>query len=113
MSRRVIRFVLFFASVLLLAPAHALDVKRFELVKGIHYYQISEGAPRLQTNNAYRFSAQVYADVLGEVLGASVFTPKAQNIQIVATSDGDPFRFRDKFDDEFGLVNNFPNGTYQ
>jgi hypothetical protein len=94
------------------APNQALDVKRFEILKGIHYYQISSGSARLQTNNAYRFTTQVYADVIGDVLSSSILTSKSQTLQLLADTDGDPFRFRDKFDEQFGLVNNFPNGVF-
>src|SRR5258706_13724047 len=111
--RRLLRFLLFFLTVSNFGVASGIDVNRFELTKGIHYYQISTGSAQLQTNNAYRFTVQVYADVVGDVLGSSIYTPKAQQIDLLPDSDGDPFRFRDKFDDAFGLANNFPNGTYQ
>ncbi|HEY6226199.1 MAG TPA: hypothetical protein VI282_03645, partial [Verrucomicrobiae bacterium] len=109
----MIRSVLFILSALLFTSAHAVDVKRFEVLKGIHFFQIEDGVSHLQTNNAYRFTVQVYADVVGDVLGSSVFTPKIPRIDLLPDKDGDPYRFRDKFDDQFGLENNFPNGTYQ
>jgi hypothetical protein len=113
MRSQFFRTIIFALSALFLASARGVDVKRFELVKGIHYYQIGEGSAILQTNNAYRFTVQVNADVVGDVLGSSVYTPKIPRIDLIADKDGDPFRFRDKFDDSFGLENNYPNGTYQ
>jgi hypothetical protein len=110
------RFVFSLMAVITFASAreaHALDVDRFELLKGIYFYQIEDGVARLQTNNAYRFSAQVNADIPGDVLSASITTPKAQNTDLIPDADGDPFRFRDKFDIPFRLDNKFPNGTYQ
>src|ERR1041385_7851978 len=113
MSARMIRSVLWLCAAVFFTSARAVDVKRFEIMKGIHYFQIADGVSQLQTNNAYRFTVQVYADVLGDVLGSSVFTPKIPRIDLLPDKDGDPYRFRDKFDDQFGLENNFPNGTYQ
>jgi hypothetical protein len=113
MRSRVQNIVLILLSLFVLAPARAADVKRFEVLKGMHYYQISRGASQLQTNNAYRFTTQVYADVVGDILGGSIYTPKIPRIDLLPDNDGDPFRFRDKFDDRFSLENNFPNGTYQ
>src|ERR1041385_712706 len=113
MSVRMIRSVFLLCAAVFLTSAHAVDVKRFEVLKGIHFFQIEDGVSHLQTNNAYRFTVQVYADVVGDVLGSSVFTPKIPRIDLLPDKDGDPYRFRDKFDDQFGLENNFPNGTYQ
>src|SRR5437868_4730739 len=112
MPSRLSRLFLFALTAFSFLTARAVDVKRFELLKGIHYYQIGEGVAYLQTNNMYRFTAQVYADVVGDVLGASVLTSGSQNLKLLADPDGDPFRFRDKFDNAFGLENNFPDGTY-
>lgn len=100
--------------------ASGADAKRFEVLKGIYYYQIGEGAANLQTNNCYRFNALVYATVkpapgvAGSVLAAAVTTSKSQAIDLLPDQDGDPFRFRDRFDpdDRFAFENFFPNGTY-
>src|SRR5689334_16179225 len=113
MLARIIRFVLFVSSAMLLMSAQAVDVKRFEILKGIHYFQIGDGVSQLQTNNAYRFTVQVYADVVGDVLGSSVFTPKIPRIDLLPDKDGDPYRFRDKFDDAGSLEIDYPNGAYQ
>lgn len=113
MRSRVQIIVLILLSIFTFMPARATDVKRFEVLKGVHYYQLSRGGPQLQTNNAFRFTTQVYADVLGDVLGGSVYTPKIPRIDLLPDNDGDPYRFRDKFDDRFTLENNFPNGAYQ
>jgi hypothetical protein len=120
MRAMVWRFFVCAVAVFGLSAARGADAERFEVLKGIHYYQVGEGAAILQTNNCYRFSAQVYASVApapgvaGSVLAAAVTTPKSQRIDLLADQDGDPFRFRDRFDpdDRFAFENFFPNGTY-
>lgn len=94
------------------AAAMAVDTRRFELLKGVHYYQVSSGGALLQTNNMYRFSAQVYATQAGAVRGSSFITPRGSRIDLLPDRDGDPYRFRDRFDDFFGLDHNYPDGVY-
>src|SRR3954469_3987464 len=113
MIMRMVRPVLFLLVVLLCGSAIALDTKRFEILKGIHYFQIDEGISFVQTKNAYRFAAQVYADEVGNVLGSSIFTPIIPRIDLLPDADGNPYSYKDKFDDEFGLERSFPSGTYQ
>src|SRR5688500_5522432 len=103
-----------------LIDARGADAGRFEVLKGRHDYQVGAGAAILQTNNCFRLSAKVYAEikpargVLGSVMAAAVTTPRGQRIDLLADQDGDPFRFRDRFDpdDGFAFENFFPNGTY-
>lgn len=92
--------------------AMAIDTQRFELLKGIHYYQVSPGGAILQTNNMYRFSAQAFATEVGAVRGSTIITPRGSRIDLLPDRDGDPFRFRDRFDDFFGLDHNYPDGVY-
>jgi hypothetical protein len=113
MRSLIVRTFVLVVSVVLGATTRAVDVKRFEVLKGVHYYQIGEGVAILQTNNAFRFSAQVWATVVGDVQGASIYTPEIPRIDLLPDKDGDPYRFRDKFDEQFELENGFPNGTYQ
>jgi hypothetical protein len=91
--------------------ARAADTKRYEVLKGLYFYQDREGQA-LPTTNFFRFSAQVYATAVGNVNGAIVTTPRVKPFQLLPDSDGDPFRFRDKFKNQFDLENKFPNGTY-
>ena len=113
MFARMIRSILLVLSAMVSMSAQAVDAKRFEILKGIHYFQIADGVSQLQTNNAYRFTVQVYADALGDVLGSSIYTPKIPRIDLLPDKDGDPYRFRDKFDDDGSLEVDYPNGTYQ
>src|SRR5688500_6641219 len=113
-------FVVYVMAAFVSSSARGADAERFEVLKGLHYYQIGEGAAILQTNNCYRFTTQVYATappapgVPGSILGAAVTTPKSQTVDLLADQDGDPFRYRDRFDpdDRFALETFFPNGTY-
>src|SRR5438045_3400631 len=100
MITRMVRPVLILLMALLCGSASAVDTKRFEILKGVHYYQIGNGVVLLQTNNMYRFSAQVYADVVGNVLGSSIYTPIHPRIDLLPDNDGNPFAFKDKFDTE-------------
>lgn len=92
--------------------AHAIDVERFELLKGIHYYQVGAGAAHLQTNNAYRFSASVHATAVGDVLAVSVVTSRGNGVDLLPDRDGDPFRIREKFDEFAQFDTIYPNGPY-
>src|SRR5687768_14043288 len=94
--------------------SRAADAQRFELLKGLHFYQIEEGAARVQTNNNYRFTTQVYANLVGDVLAAAVTTPNGSRVDLLADNDGDPFRYRDRFDpdDRLAFEAFYPNGTY-
>lgn len=120
MRRIVWRFFTCAIAAFICLVASGADAGRFEVLKGMHYYQFGEGAAILQTNNCFRFTTQVYAEVkpapgvLGSVLAAAVTTPRSQRIDLLADQDGDPFRFRDRFDpdDRFAFENFFPNGTY-
>lgn len=110
----LLRFSVCVCAALFLSTTRAADAQRFDLLKGIYFYQIGEGVARLQTNNCYRFTTQVYANLLGDVVAAAVTTPKGSRIDLLPDGDGDPFRYRDRFDpdDRFAFENFYPNGTY-
>jgi len=108
----MLRRFLFLLVVLVAASVQATDVQRFELLKGHHFYQFEEGIAHIQTNNAYRFTAQVYATDPGDILGADVITPKAGRRDLVGSATVDPFSAKDKYDDSFHLENPYPNGAY-
>src|SRR5262245_30300780 len=112
MRVRVLRFLLCVLFALATASASAADVQRFEIQKGIRYFQIGSSGALLQTNNAYRFITRVYADVLGNVQGVSLTTPKSQRLILETDVGGDPYDYRNKYDEAFDLASNFPNGTY-
>ena len=109
-----LRILLFVIAAVVSKSVAAADVESYQIVKAIHYYQIGPGMAHLQTNNCYRFVAQVNATVVGDVLSASITTPKSAQIQLLPDADGDPFRFRDRFDpdERFALENFYPSGTY-
>jgi hypothetical protein len=111
-SRRFVGFVFLLLTALTLASTRAADAQRFELLKGIHYYQVADGAAHLKTNNAFRFSAEVWADVVGDVLASSVYTPISDRLDLLAENDGDPFRYLDKKDTLFVLETTYPDGNY-
>jgi hypothetical protein len=96
------------------STARAADAQRFELLKGIYFYQLGEGRAQVQTNNNYRFTTQVYANLVGDVVTAAVTTPNGSRVDLLPDADGDPFRYRDRFDpdDRLAFEAFYPNGTY-
>lgn len=90
----------------------AADVKRYQILKGRHYYQVAQNEARIQTNNAFRLTATVSATQVGDVLGAALYNPRGAGMPLEPDREGDPFRLRERFDDPGSLEFYWPNGGY-
>lgn len=95
-----------------LAATHAADVSDYLIEKGRHYLQVGPSQAYLDTENMYRFNVVVDNVTTTSIRAARVINPRGATINALPDQDGSPWRIRVRYDYQFDLENNFPNGAY-
>ena len=88
------------------------DVSDYLIEKGRHYLQVGANHTHLDFNNMYRFNVIVDNVAATSIRTARIANPRGGTVNALPDQDGSPWRIRERYDYEFDLENNYPNGAY-